>query len=378
MLLIKNLSLFPSCQLRFYNKLIYFKKNYAKYSVNFSFGTSRSTSPNPDNTSHTRAKNEDKTTNTRTTKRKSKNNNLSSIKVGGNDLKGVGVEYNKLYYECMNEIYDRRFEIHNIKESKTIQDLTKQEYDILNKVFNRVNNASMFSKSTSNTPNPSVKSKQYGNTGISPYWDPFKNIKNLKLQIISEYNQLKRLVDNVKLYKFKQAVNSLSSSGINFGHTDASDNKVNEDSESMYIKNENFWDPDRNKRLILNNNNKPFSFHDLHVLHNFISQDGQILPRRINMTTRKQQIQIFKAIKIARNLALFPYNNKPSYHNQIPLINPIEYMYNELFYKYKNENDLRCKTMIQILQNKYPNINYHKYLKYEFTRNTQFPYKNES
>lgn len=203
MLLIKNLSLFPSCQLRFYNKLIYFKKNYAKYSVNFSFGTSRSTSPNPDNTSHTRAKNEDKTTNTRTTKRKSKNNNLSSIKVGGNDLKGVGVEYNKLYYECMNEIYDRRFEIHNIKESKTIQDLTKQEYDILNKVFNRVNNASMFSKSTSNTPNPSVKSKQYGNTGnnimsikidvgISPYWDPFKNIKNLKLQIISEYNQLKR------------------------------------------------------------------------------------------------------------------------------------------------------------------------------------------
>ncbi|XP_954121.1 uncharacterized protein TA02895 [Theileria annulata] len=333
MFLIKNLLFPPLYKPKFYNELVYFNKIYYLNSLNFHFGTSRKSSPNRDNTSHNKPRNEDKKSHTKTTKSKSRGNNLSSIKVGGNDLKGVGVEYNKLYYECMNEIYDRRFELHNIKESKTIQDLTKQEYDILNSVFNRVNNSSKVSNS--NSMNSSVKSKQYGNTGndfrikidvgISLYWDPFKNIKNLKLQIISEYNQLKRLVDNVKLYKFKQAVSSFSSSGTNFGLTTVDSNsRVNEDTESVYVKNENFWDPDRNKRLILNNNNKPFSFHDLHVLHNFISEDGQILPRRINMTTRKQQIQIFKAIKIARNLALFPYNNKPSYHNQIPLINPIE------------------------------------------------------
>ncbi|UKJ88086.2 ribosomal protein S18 [Theileria orientalis] len=274
--------------------------------------------------------------------------------------------FDALYQECMTEIYKMRAEADGYsdetRESPEIQELTKKENEIVNSVFKRV-----FCSNLNNLKDMNNRLNCYKSSDIDPYWDPFKNIQNLKLQIASEFNQLSKLVSSVELYKYKSMIKKSMS------HFNESNNfdiikdtqKDSEDDIDYKYKNERFWDPDIDKRLILQNHKRPFSFRDLHVLHNFVSEDGQILPRRLNLTTRKQQIQIFKSIKIARQMSLFPYDWKPLYRDRIPLLNPLQYLFDELFYKYKKSNDLRSKAMINVMINKYPDVNAHRYLKYE-------------
>nr|PVC51909.1 ribosomal protein S18 [Theileria orientalis] len=274
--------------------------------------------------------------------------------------------FDALYQECMTEIYKMRAEADGYsdetRESPEIQELTKKENEIVNSVFKRV-----FSSNLSNLSDMSNKLNCNKSSEIDPYWDPFKNIQNLKLQIASEFNQLSKLVSSAELYKYKSMIKK---SLRQFNESNNFDiikdtQKDSEDDIDYKYKNERFWDPDIDKRLILQNHKRPFSFRDLHVLHNFVSEDGQILPRRLNLTTRKQQIQIFKSIKMARQMALFPYDWKPLYRDRIPLLNPLQYLFDELFYKYKKSKDLRSKAMINVMMNKYPEVNAHRYLRHE-------------
>ncbi|UKK00501.2 ribosomal protein S18 [Theileria orientalis] len=277
--------------------------------------------------------------------------------------------FDALYQECMTEIYKMRAEADcysdETRESPEIQELTKKENEIVNSVFKRV-----FSSNLTNLNDMNNKLNSNKSSDIDPYWDPFKNIQNLKLQIASEFNQLSKLVSSVELYKYKSMIKkSLRQFNESYNFDIMKDTQKNSEDDIDYkYKNERFWDPDIDKRLILENNKRPFSFRDLHVLHNFVSEDGQILPRRLNLTTRKQQIQIFKSIKIARQMALFPYDWKPLYRDRIPLLNPLQYLFDELFYKYKKSKDLRSKAMINVMINKYPDVNAHRYLKYELQK----------
>ncbi|KNG79453.1 30S ribosomal protein S18 [Mycoplasma sp. HU2014] len=55
------------------------------------------------------------------------------------------------------------------------------------------------------------------------------------------------------------------------------------------------------------NNIKYIDYKDVNLLKKFISNSGQILPRRITGTSPKDQRQLAAAIKRARQMALLPY-----------------------------------------------------------------------
>ena len=46
---------------------------------------------------------------------------------------------------------------------------------------------------------------------------------------------------------------------------------------------------------------------NVELLRNFISKNGRILPRRVSGLTAKQQRQVTRAIKRARDIALLPF-----------------------------------------------------------------------
>ena len=54
---------------------------------------------------------------------------------------------------------------------------------------------------------------------------------------------------------------------------------------------------------------KNFSYKDVDVLKQFITETGKIIPARVSGVSASNQIKVTKYIKIARFLALLPYTD---------------------------------------------------------------------
>jgi small subunit ribosomal protein S18 len=57
---------------------------------------------------------------------------------------------------------------------------------------------------------------------------------------------------------------------------------------------------------------QPIDYKDVDLLRKYITERGKILPRRMTGLTAKQQRELTKSIKRARQLALLPYVNRES------------------------------------------------------------------
>lgn len=49
-------------------------------------------------------------------------------------------------------------------------------------------------------------------------------------------------------------------------------------------------------------------YKDVNLLRHYVTERGKIIPRRITGTTAKHQRMLTKAIKLARQIALLPYD----------------------------------------------------------------------
>ncbi|MEE2959691.1 MAG: 30S ribosomal protein S18 [Myxococcota bacterium] len=52
-----------------------------------------------------------------------------------------------------------------------------------------------------------------------------------------------------------------------------------------------------------------FSYKDVETIKGFLSEHGKIVPRRISHLSARQQRELSREVKIARQLALVPYTN---------------------------------------------------------------------
>jgi small subunit ribosomal protein S18 len=55
---------------------------------------------------------------------------------------------------------------------------------------------------------------------------------------------------------------------------------------------------------------QPIDYKDVDLLRKYITERGKIFPRRITGFTAKQQRELTKSIKRARQMALLPYVNR--------------------------------------------------------------------
>jgi len=72
-------------------------------------------------------------------------------------------------------------------------------------------------------------------------------------------------------------------------------------------------DRDRRKSCKLSAEKVPYiDYKDIRLLRRFITDRGKIVPRRISGNRRHYQVQLSRAIKRARYLALIPYVDEHS------------------------------------------------------------------
>ncbi|CXI17514.1 mitochondrial ribosomal protein S18 precursor, putative [Plasmodium berghei] len=272
---------------------------------------------------------------------------------------------NALFNECLEELYKMKKKVDSnsveYDNSPVIDELNKEELKITRNIFERINKKKKH-----------VSNLSYKDIYIDPYWNPFKEVNDLKKEITYEFNEYSKLANIIELKKQKRAIKkSLKEQYKLYNpYSDKYNNECNTNDFDNNDKSEKYWNPSFDKRKILNIKT-PFIWRHTHLLHNFIGENGLILPRKINYTTRKQQIQIFKSICIARRMALYPYDRKPALDELIPIMDPMQLLVDELTHRYKQNKDLRAQALLKVMINKYPLLNFYKYFCFEANKQKQ-------
>lgn len=273
---------------------------------------------------------------------------------------------NALFDECLENLYQMKRELDTesveYDNSPVIEEMTKEELKITKKIFERVNKKKK-----------PISTFSCKDIYIDPYWDPFKQVSDLKQEINFEFSEYAKMANIVELKKQRRAIKRSLKEQYKLYNPYTEEYRKHflndthsEKEEDVHCsdKSERYWDPSFNKRKIFQIKS-PFIWRHTHILHNFIGENGLILPRKINLTTRKQQIQIFKSICLARRMAIYPYDVKPSKDDRIPFMDPLQMLVDELTYRYTQFHNLRAQAIIKVMINKYPSLNYHKYICYE-------------
>ncbi|CAG9475503.1 unnamed protein product [Plasmodium vivax] len=292
--------------------------------------------------------------------RPSRANSLEDVKVSKETSSKA------LFDECLEEIYRKKRQVDkNSVEydvSPVIEELSKEEIKLTRDIFKRIEgkkkNISLFN---------------YGDVQIDPYWNPFKDVTDMRREIVFEFSEYTKVATMVEVKRQRHSIKrSLKEqyrlynpySGEHSAHLGLGKDSIEADSIVCNDKSERYWNPGVNRKKLLSLK-CPFIWRHTHLLHHFIGENGLILPRKINFTTRKQQIQIFKAICVARRMALYPYDRKPEKDDLIPLMDPLQLLADELIHRFVQRNDLRAQAMLKAMINRYPSLNYYRYFCHE-------------
>ncbi|ANQ06420.1 Ribosomal protein S18 [Plasmodium coatneyi] len=273
---------------------------------------------------------------------------------------------NALFDECLEEIYRKKKQVDkNSVEydvSPVIEELSREEIKLTRDIFKRIDEKKK-----------NISHLNYKDIYIDPYWNPFKEVTDMRREIVFEFSEYTKVATMVEVKKQRRSIKrSLKEqyrlynpySGEYSAHIGLDKDSNSGESIVCNDKSEKYWNPGVDRKKLLNLR-CPFIWRHTHLLHHFIGENGLILPRKINFTTRKQQIQIFKAICVARRMALYPYDRKPEKDDLIPLMDPLQMLADELIHRYVEKNDLRAQAMLKVMINKYPSLNYYKYFCHE-------------
>ncbi|PFH35387.1 putative ribosomal protein S18 [Besnoitia besnoiti] len=268
-----------------------------------------------------------------------------------------------LFAECLDSIRHRRFELDpdvDNRSSEAVEKLTQEERAIATMIFQRVDPERKIA--------PRLETRGHY---IDPLWDPFKRVEELQQQVAHDLTEFAKLVGAAEARRQRLLVRASlrrqyrMHDPLSEGHRRFFGAQRADPFPTPHRVHERFWDPSPEMRVALKNNNVPISWRDLHILHHFVGENGLILPRRTTHASRYQQRCIFKAICMARRMALFPYDWKPTQGELMPVMDPLQYLVDELTSRYKATGDLRADAMLCVMLAKYPKLNYFRYLQYK-------------
>eukprot|EP00397_Hematodinium_sp_SG-2012_P047704 GEMP01054363.1.p1 GENE.GEMP01054363.1~~GEMP01054363.1.p1 ORF type:complete len:211 (+),score=25.97 GEMP01054363.1:449-1081(+) len=110
--------------------------------------------------------------------------------------------------------------------------------------------------------------------------------------------------------------------------------------------------------------NERIRWRDIDIIQQYLAPNGYILPRRTTLLTRRNQRDLIKAVRIAQQMALLPYNWRPFDYQAMPLMDPLQFMADRLLEKWRDMQDARARAMLVVMVKKYPYLNYREYFRY--------------
>ncbi|CAE8633789.1 unnamed protein product, partial [Polarella glacialis] len=242
-----------------------------------------------------------------------------------------------------------------LKETGAITKLKQDEIELTRKIFRRVD------------PTGSITSNlSHAGHGIDPYWNPFTPVKDLKGQVTAEFDEYARYVSVAEAKRtkiqIKKSLRRMADKYNPYAHSfrDYHERQAGSQAPKPFRLPDKYWEP---TPLQVRLSNEKITFRDVDIIQHFIADNGYILPRRTTMLSRKKQQELVKAVRIAQCMSLLPYKWKLKDYQAMPLTDPLQWMADRLTDRVKEARDRRSRAMVQVMMERYPELNYRNFLK---------------
>lgn len=206
---------------------------------------------------------------------------------------------------------------------------------------------------------------------IDPYWSPFHQVQDLKQQVTAEFDEYQKIVGAAEAKRtriqIKRSLARMASVRNPYASSFRSYHKreMPEMPPKPFRLPDTFWEPTPLQAQLAK---EKITFRDLDIIQHFLADNGYILPRRTTMLSRKKQKELVAAVVTAQHMALLPYRAKLKDYQVMPLMDPLQWMADRLTDRVLEERDLRSRAMLQVMMERYPELNYRNFLKHEAQR----------
>lgn len=273
-----------------------------------------------------------------------------------------------LFQEAIDAIRGRRASLEHDEafkqvETGAITKLKQDELELTRKIFQRVD------------PSRDLTSElSHKGHDIDPYWSPFRKVRDLQDQVTSEFDEYARLVSVAEQKRVRiQIKKSLRRNAAVYNPYSPEFKKwhgrqAGETPPKPFALHDRHWERTPLQERLLR---ERITWRDIDIIQHFIADNGYILPRRTTMLTKQKQKDLVKAVKTAQRMSLLPYNWRPSDYQAMPLMDPLQWMADRLTDRVKESRDKRSRAMLQVMMERYPELNYRNFLKHESRRAEQ-------
>lgn len=247
-------------------------------------------------------------------------------------------------------------------DTDVIVKLKQDEIELTRKIFARVDPAGNAIADLSGSA---------ARHNIDPYWSPFHQVQDLKQQVTAEFDEYQRIVSAAEAKRMRiQIKRSLARMSKTYNPYSSSfrvyhGQEAPEQPPKPFRLPDKFWEP---TPLQVQLANERITFRDLDIIQHFLADNGYILPRRTTMLSRRKQKDLVKAVQTAQHMALLPFRAKPRDYQVMPLMDPLQWMADRLTDRVREDKDRRSRAMLQVMMERYPELNYRNFLKHEAQR----------
>lgn len=213
---------------------------------------------------------------------------------------------------------ERDPDVHNAR-SDVIEKLTQQETDITRTLFERLDE-------NAHTHEERIARREHN---IDPYWDPFRKVEETREKVVAEFDEYAKLVSAADAKVVRTQIRKALLK-----------NRMRYDSYSLDFRrwlkrlpaekipvphkiHEQFWERSGLQKQLAR---ERITWRDPDIIQHFRAANGYILPRRITKLSKRKQMDLVKAVRIAQQMAVIPFDWNSKGSETMPLMDPVQWM----------------------------------------------------
>lgn len=270
-----------------------------------------------------------------------------------------------LFQEAIDTLRERRAsleqdEVFQQVDTGPVTKLKQDELELTRKIFQRVD------------PSRDLTSQlSHAGHDIDPYWSPFHKVRELRGQVESEFDEYSKYANVAEQKRVRiQIKKSLKRNAAVYNpysheFKDHHGRQAGETPPKPFALPDQHWERTPLQERL---SRERITWRDVDIIQHCLADNGYILPRRVTMLPRKKQKQLVKAVRVAQCMSLIPYNWKPADYQAMPLMDPLQWMADRLTDRVKEFRDKRSRAMLQVMMERYPELDYRNFLKHEASR----------
>jgi len=254
---------------------------------------------------------------------------------------------------------ERDPEVHHARSEK-IEKLAQEETDIVRTLFDRLDE-------NAHTPEERIARRSHN---IDPYWDPFRKVEETREKLSSEFDEYAKLVSaaeaKIVRTQIRKALlrNRMRYDSFTLDYRRWLKRQPTEKIPIPHKIHESFWELSGLQKQL---GRETITWRDPDIIQHFRAANGYILPRRLTKLTRRKQLHLVKAVRIAQQMAIVPFDWNSSGSETMPLMDPVQWAAYRLSRQVEKDaqgkiaknsvKNIRAAAMMTKLSEKYPSVN---------------------